>query len=111
MKQYKKIIVEGILLAGLAGLVGCGSNKSTTFDLEYLNKQDTTIKVSRMNGWPVEYDNQGRITRMNKYPVEYDNQGRVSRMNGWPVEYDDQGRIIRMNRKVIKYNDSNSYNK
>ncbi len=57
--------------------------------LTQVNQLNTALdtRVSRMNGHPVNYDDNGRVSRMNGYPVNYDDNGRVSRMNGHPVNY------------------------
>ena len=54
-----------------------------------VNRLNTALdsRVSRMNGYPVNYDDNDRVSRMNGYPVNYDDNGRVSRMNGYPVNY------------------------
>ena len=94
MKLYKKLILEGILLASLWGLSSCNNN-STIRDVEYINKQDTTLKVSSINGAPVEYDSLGRIVLMNGNLINYNKSGKVSSIGGHKVFYDEKGRIVR----------------
>ncbi len=65
MKTYKKVIVEGLLLAGLAGLFGCADPRDTKLEYRYkLNYDEVLNKSSKMEGYLKE---QGFIVDTKKY--------------------------------------------
>lgn len=103
MKLHKKIILEGILLAGLAGLISCNSGSNNIIrDVEYLNKQDSSIKIINKDGTPAEYDSSGKIIHYNGNPIRYDEKGRVSGIGSHKVFYDEKGNIIQNQSYLIK---------
>lgn len=103
MKFNKKTILEGILFLGMVGIISCNTDKNTiTKEVEYLNNQDTLIKVMNKDGTPVQYDSSGRVIQYNGNPVKYDKQGRVSGIGSHKVFYDEDGKIIHNPSYLIK---------
>jgi hypothetical protein len=103
--KLNKIISEGIFLVGLTGLISCSNKDNNTIlkDIEYLNKQDTTIKLDGISESPLEYDSLGRIILMNSNPIKYDEKtGRVSGIGSHKVSYDKNGRVIQNPNYIIK---------
>jgi len=96
------MFLEGILIVGLAGLVSCNNKNSIIKDVEYLNIQDTTVKLEEMDGYIVEYDSLGRIIQFKGNPVRYDKNNMVAGIGSHKVFYNEAGKIIRNQSYFIK---------
>lgn len=65
MKTYKKIMAEGLVLAGLLGVFGCTDSRNTTLEYRYrLNYDEVLNKSSKVEGYLKE---QGFKVETKKY--------------------------------------------
>lgn len=80
MKTYKKIMAEGLILAGLLGMFGCTNSKDTKLEYRYkLNYDDVLNKSSKVEDY---LKKQGFIVETKKYEfstntgyMSYNNDG------------------------------------
>jgi hypothetical protein len=84
MKTYKKIMAEGLILAGLLGMFGCTDSRNTKLEYRYkLNYDEVLNKSSKVEDY---LNKQGFIVETKKYEFST-NTGYMSYKNDGTTFY------------------------